>query len=307
MPDAPVRRPRAPIVAFLGALVLASLLGPATAAAAAPPKLESFMAALGAVESHGRYEARNASSGAIGKYQILPANWRSWSRRYLGDADAEPTPKNQELVAHAKVVSLYAWLGTWPAVAHWWLTGDPDPDPDHWSDFSRSYVNRVIAAMGDPTLPIRAVGATVQDPPPGNIYDDATDRAVYSVGWNDAGYRSYIGGEAQYAVDAGETVTFTFYGATVEWIGPKGPTRGEANVYVDGELAATVDTYARHFSPTADLYTASFGARGLHSIAIEVVGTAGRPVVAVDGFAVEAGAQPPCPSPARRILVGPCP
>ena len=45
----------------------------------------------------------NSTSGAIGKYQIMPTNWRAWSLKYLGNANAAPTPANQETVAKAAV------------------------------------------------------------------------------------------------------------------------------------------------------------------------------------------------------------
>ena len=65
------------------------------------------MYAMGQVESGGNYYARNASSGAYGKYQIMPSNWPSWALRYLGNASAKPTPANQEIVAAGKFRSLY--------------------------------------------------------------------------------------------------------------------------------------------------------------------------------------------------------
>ena len=70
------------------------------------------MNAIGKVESGGDYTAQNASSGAYGKYQIMPSNWPAWARQYLGNAHAKPTPANQERVAAGKFRSLYDWLGS---------------------------------------------------------------------------------------------------------------------------------------------------------------------------------------------------
>ena len=66
------------------------------------PGLARFMTAIGRVESGGRYTARNARTGAYGKYQIIPSSWRGWARLYLHNANARKTPANQEKVAAAK-------------------------------------------------------------------------------------------------------------------------------------------------------------------------------------------------------------
>ena len=79
-------RLRATGSALIAAVLLVGLVGPAATVAADPPNIDRFLAALGAVESNGRYDAVNATSGAIGKYQILPTNWRAWALRFLGDA-----------------------------------------------------------------------------------------------------------------------------------------------------------------------------------------------------------------------------
>ena len=73
MPDVSGRF-RTVAAASLTALMLLMLMVPGITQAADPPRITRFMAALGAVESNGRYDAVNATSGAIGKYQILPAN-----------------------------------------------------------------------------------------------------------------------------------------------------------------------------------------------------------------------------------------
>lgn len=125
-------------------------------AAASPAQahisVESFMAAIAKVESGGRYNATNKSTGAHGKYQIMPANWPGWASKYLGNANAPQTPENQEKVARGKMLDLYKWLGDWQAVAHWWLTGGSNKanhlNPATWSTSSTNYVNKVMAGLG---------------------------------------------------------------------------------------------------------------------------------------------------------------
>ena len=106
MPDVAGRR-RAVSVALVVATLLVSIVPAVTRSATPPPGLERFLDALGEVESGGSYTARNATSGAYGKYQIIPASWAAWAKLYLGSSTAPQTPANQETVAHRKVTALF--------------------------------------------------------------------------------------------------------------------------------------------------------------------------------------------------------
>ena len=74
------RRPAVVAAAVATALLLGAV-GAAPAAAADPPGLDTFMAAVARVESGGNHKAVNRTSGAYGRYQILPSNWKAWARR----------------------------------------------------------------------------------------------------------------------------------------------------------------------------------------------------------------------------------
>ena len=74
MPDVRGRR-RAAAVALVAAALVVSIVPAVHVLAATPPGLEPFLYALGQVESGGSYTARNSTTGAYGKYHILPSNW----------------------------------------------------------------------------------------------------------------------------------------------------------------------------------------------------------------------------------------
>ena len=287
MPDV-AGRLRAVTSALIAATFLVGLIGPAATQAVDPPNLDRFMEALGAVESHGRYDAVNSTSGALGKYQIMPSNWNVWSSTYLGDANAAPTPENQDAVVRGKLVALYGWLGSWGAVAHWWLTGDGDANPNHWSDFSRRYVDKILALAGEPLLAARRSAPASQTKPDAktSVFDESNLAIDFSGGWGQAEFARYNGGKVRYAIEAGATAWFTFSGSSIAWIGPKGPTRGQAKILIDEELVATVDVYASHYQARAEIFSMTFDRKGTHTITIEVVGTEGRETIALDEFAV---------------------
>ena len=134
------------------ALVIAFVVGviglaPRPGVAASPPGRDDqlrFMWAMAGQESGWDYLARNTSSGAFGKYQIMPFNWPAWAEKYLGDGHADQTPYNQEKVAYGKIRDLYLWLGSWKRVAYWWLTGRTERNEKKWSSYATGYVKNIM-------------------------------------------------------------------------------------------------------------------------------------------------------------------
>jgi hypothetical protein len=118
------------------------------------------------------------------------------------------------------------------------------------------------------------------------VLDDRSPAIVYAGGWRDAGHRAYLGGHARYARTAGATATLAFTGRSIRIVGPTGPTRGRMAVIVDGRPAGTVDLHAARFHPVEVLFARSWPASAAHTVRLRVLGTRGRPVVAVDRFIV---------------------
>jgi hypothetical protein len=151
----PGRRSLPAIVAWtllvgLSSAGLLSIVDAGPAAAGVPSRQEQvrFMWAMAGQESGWDYYARNASSGAFGKYQIMPFNWPVWAAQYLADGRADQTPWNQETVAYGKLRDLYGWLGSWKRVAYWWLTGRTDRSEKRWSGYARAYVHNIMQLRG---------------------------------------------------------------------------------------------------------------------------------------------------------------
>lgn len=273
----PVGRRSAIAVALLAMAVLVGVIGAAPTFAADPPGLERFMTAVARVESGGNHQAANITSGAYGRYQILPDNWRAWARRYLGDANAKPTLANQERVAKAKMRSLYRWLGSWRRVSYWWLTGSSSTTA--WSRAATNYVTRVMAYFGGPERGEEARTTL-------HRYSERSSTITYSGSWRSAGYAGYAGGSVRYASGGGATATITFTGSRIAWYGPVGPTRGKARINIDGVAIKTVNLQRSSFDPTTMLYSASWKSAGRHALEIEVITTPGHRLVAIDELVV---------------------
>ncbi len=272
-------RLKAVLVASLATIILIGIMAPSVTLASDPPGLARFMYALGQVESGGNYYARNATSGAYGKYQIMPASWRAWADRYLGDPNARPTPANQEIVATAKVRALYRGLLSWRRVAYWWLTGSSQTTG--WSTYATAYVSRLMSIYNRTTdAVLRAPTTTVHS------FSELSSLIAYAGTWKSAGYQGYAGGAAKYATRAGATATITFSGSRFTWYGPVGPTRGKARILIDGTYLKTVDLYRSAFVARKAVFSRGWTTAGKHTLTIEVVGTAGHPYVAIDSFTV---------------------
>ncbi|MEW6224328.1 MAG: hypothetical protein AB1627_06835, partial [Chloroflexota bacterium] len=99
-------------------------------------------------------------------------------------------------------------------------------------------------------------------------------------------YPNYLGGKVRAADAQGAKASLKFTGAAVSWIGPVGPTRGKAKVYIDNDLVTTVNTWASSFRPTRVLFKRSWDTVGTHRITIVTSGTDGHPTVALDAFLV---------------------
>lgn len=276
-------RSRVILIAALAASV-AGVGAPTTARAQEPTGLDQFMRAIASVESGGRYTARNRTSGAFGKYQIMPASWRTWARQYLGNANAAPTPGNQERVARAKMRSLHRWLASWRDVAYWWLTGRDGRDRA-WSSAARSYVARVMTRFERTAAGVPDAAPT-PDPDAARTISEASRAVTYTGSWDVARHPGYQRGRAVFATQPGATATLTFTGSRIAWVGPTGPTRGEARVLLDGVEVAVVDLGTRAFTPRRNAWSTRFPEAGRHTLTIEVLGTPGRPYVAIDAFRV---------------------
>jgi hypothetical protein len=242
----------------------------------APAGLVRFREAVGQIESGGNYTARNAVSGAYGKYQIMPSNWPSWASTYLGNASASWSPSNQDAVASGKMTSLYNWLGSWKRVAYWWLTGSSRTSD--WSSYATSYVNKVMAeyAEGADTASTLVIARA----------QESNSKVIRTGSWKAATHTAYAGDRVYYSTDPGASATFTFTGRKIVWYGPEGPTRGQAKVYIDGVYMKTVDTHRSTFLARSALFAYRWAGPGEHTIRFVVVGTKGRPMVALDEFQI---------------------
>jgi alpha-tubulin suppressor-like RCC1 family protein len=81
------------------------------------------------------------------------------------------------------------------------------------------------------------------------------------------------GGKVATARVAGSTLTASFTGTSVAWVGVRGPDRGSAKVYLDGKLIGTVNLYAVARIDATVVWRRSLGSAKAHVLKIVATGT----------------------------------
>jgi hypothetical protein len=118
------------------------------------------------------------------------------------------------------------------------------------------------------------------------LTQDSNTSLVYAGTWATSSNASNSGGSVKTASAAGASVSYTFSGRAVSWVTTLGETAGEVQVWVDGVLASTVDTYAAATTYRQVVFGKAWSSYASHTIKLVVVGTADRPAVNLDAFEV---------------------
>ena len=90
--------------------------------------------------------------------------------------------------------------------------------------------------------------------------------------WSKVSVSSYSGGNAWYANSTGSSVDIEFDGASITFLGKKGPTYGIAKVTLDGGSPTLVDLYNATIVYKQTMWTSGFLAPGRHAVKIEWTG-----------------------------------
>jgi trimeric autotransporter adhesin len=123
--------------------------------------------------------------------------------------------------------------------------------------------------------------------------EQTSPACVYAGDWFTNNNPVNSGGSAALAVDKGSSVSCNFTGTGINWIGYRDEWSGIAQVYLDGTLRDTVDTYLSPQQPKAATYSIKDLAPGGHTLRIVVTGTHGASSAGswiwVDAFDVTGG------------------
>jgi len=119
-----------------------------------------------------------------------------------------------------------------------------------------------------------------------SLIQQTSTSIAWTGAWTTSTSTSYSGGSARYASAAGASASYAFTGRSIALVLATGPTRGAFQVWIDGALVTTVDTYAAANAYGWVGYARNFGTSGAHTVKLVVVGTASRPTVVLDALEV---------------------
>jgi hypothetical protein len=108
----------------------------------------------------------------------------------------------------------------------------------------------------------------------------------YSGRWGTPTATDTLGGAVRRSSTRGASATLSATARGFGLVATTGPTQGRITVYVDGRSAGTVDLRSTTTSTRRLVWTRHFSTSAKHSVRVVVQGTAGRPSVSLDGWAV---------------------
>jgi hypothetical protein len=117
-------------------------------------------------------------------------------------------------------------------------------------------------------------------------YQETSRSVRYAGTWATSRSTLYYGGAAKATSKKGNATALTFTGRSVAWTSLLAPSRGSANVYVDGRLISTVNLYSLSTTARRIVFARTWTTSGTHTIKVIVRGTAGHPRVDLDAFFV---------------------
>ncbi|HUG29602.1 MAG TPA: hypothetical protein VMQ65_03690 [Candidatus Limnocylindria bacterium] len=119
-----------------------------------------------------------------------------------------------------------------------------------------------------------------------SLTQNSSSSLAYMGTWKKGSSAQYSGGTVKFAKGPGASASMTFKGRAVAWVTTLRAAGGEVQVWVDGVLAGTVDTYAASTTYRQVVFSKAWSGYGTHTIKLVVVGTPDRPRVDLDAFEI---------------------
>ncbi len=124
------------------------------------------------------------------------------------------------------------------------------------------------------------------DPLSSVLLQDTSSSIQRSSSWWRSRITTMSGGSSLTSGTRGQWFSRMFTGGGIAWVSTLGPTRGKADVYVDGVKVTTVDLNRTSVHYRRVAFTRSWLTSGSHTIKVVVLGTSGHPRVDLDALLV---------------------
>jgi subtilisin family serine protease len=133
----------------------------------------------------------------------------------------------------------------------------------HWSPWAQSVVSTTLRPIDDRSTSV-------------------TRSRGWSRSWTSTSYRHTVTSSSV----RGARLSMTFTGRQVAVVGPRGPDRGAAKVYIDGSYVGTMTFWSSGAERLQLRFVKAFPTVGSHRITLQVIGTGTHPLFRVDAFVV---------------------
>jgi subtilisin family serine protease len=151
-----------------------------------------------------------------------------------------------------------------------------------WLRYETSYRFRVRTVDAAGNWSPWVVGATTKLHP----IDDRSASIERHGGWASRSASSAWQGTLIGSGRTGATVSLVFTGHSIAFIGPKGPRRGRATIYIDGAWAAAITMRRSTAASRQIAFVRTFANGGTHRITVRVQGAGKHPNVRLDAFLI---------------------
>jgi hypothetical protein len=119
-----------------------------------------------------------------------------------------------------------------------------------------------------------------------SLVQQTSSSIKYTGAWSNGSSALYSAGTVKFASAAGASASMKFSGRAVAVVTTLRNTGGKVQVWVDGALATTIDTFAESTATRQVVFSKSWASYASHTIKLVVLGTDGRPRVDLDAFEV---------------------
>jgi hypothetical protein len=120
------------------------------------------------------------------------------------------------------------------------------------------------------------------------IVEDSSSSMRYSSGWTSVHDARWSGGSLRSTTFTAATAVLTFTGRSIGWVTHRDLASGQAQVWIDGVLEASIslNTTGQTSLGRLVVFSKTWATSGTHKIAIKVLGTPGHPKVDHDAFLI---------------------
>jgi hypothetical protein len=246
--------------------------------------------------------ATNGTRRVYAKWQDKAGNWSAVKSDTIVLDTVAPTvtaPRRGFVpgtaIVDGAIQTRIPWSGTdaTSGIARYELAQQTDGEA--WTTVSSTLtattINRLLATEHTYAFRVRAIdragnvgawatGATFRISRKSETHSSVT----YTGTWTLSKSPVFWGGQAMASNSVGARASITFTGRSIAWVASTGPTRGKAEIYVDGIRVATVDLYAATSAHQKVVWASSWTTATSRTIRVRVLGTSGRPRVDLDAF-----------------------